>query len=260
MSLQPAFLTTPIAHRALHDLSAQRPENSLSAVRAAVAAGYGVELDVQLSADGRPMVIHDPTLERTAEAQGRVADFTAQQLAQIPLRHSAGDTVAPLAEALAIIAGRVPLLLEIKDTSGDLGASVGPLEAAVAREIAGYDGPLAVMSFNPHSVAAMAQLAPHVPRGLVTCDFLRVTFLQAPRARLAELAPMSLDYDRVGACFISHHWQDLDNPLLANIRARGASVLTWTIKSRKQAAKVSGRVDNITFENFLPDLAGGRPA
>lgn len=254
MPLQPVFLTTPIAHRGLHDLTAHRPENSLSAVRAAVAAGYGVEIDVQLSADGRPMVIHDPTLERTAEARGRVEDFTAQQLAQIPLRHSAGDTVAPLAEALAIISGQVPLLLEIKDTSGDLGAGVGPLEAAVAREIADYDGPLAVMSFNPHSVAAMAQLAPHVPRGLVTCDFVNVTFLEAPPARLAELA-LAPDYDRVGACFVSHHWKDLDNPLLAGLRAKGACILTWTIKSRKQAAEASGRADNITFEHFLPDTA-----
>lgn len=251
MRLPDTFLTIPIAHRALHDLSAQRPENSLSAVRAAVAAGYGVELDVQLSADGRPMLIHDATLERTAEASGRVDEFTAQQLAQIPLRHSAGDTVVPLAEALAIIAGQVPLLLEIKDTSGDLGAGVGPLEAAVAREIAGYDGPLAVMSFNPHSVAAMAQLAPHVPRGLITCNFVKVTFLHAPPERLAELATIP-DYDRVGACFVSHHWKDLDNPVLPDLRAKGASVLTWTIKNRKRAAKVSGRADNITFENFLP--------
>ncbi len=253
------FLSTPVAHRGLHDLTALRPENSLSAVKAAVAAGYGVEIDVQLSADGRPMVIHDPTLDRTTEATGPVRAHTAQELGKIALRNSAGETVSTLADALAAIDGQVPLLLEIKDTSGDLGAGVGRLEAAVAREIAGYGGPLAVMSFNPHSVAAMAQLAPHVPRGLITCDFVNVTFLQAPPVRLAELATIP-DYGRVGACFVSHHWKDLDNPLLAGLRAKGASVLTWTIKSHEQAAKVSGRVDNITFEHFLPGKMEALPA
>ena len=254
MRLPPDFLSRPFAHRGLHDPAALRPENSLSAVRAAVAAGYGVEIDVQLSADGRPIVIHDPTLERTADALGRVDGFTAPELEQIALRDSADDTVPTLAAALAVIDGKVPLLLEIKDTSGDLGAGVGPLEAAVAREIAGYDGPLAVMSFNPHSVAAMAQLAPDVPRGLITCAFIGVRFLEAPPARLAELAAIP-DYDRVGACFVSHHWRDLDNPLLEGLRAKGTPVLTWTIKNAKQAARVSGRADNITFEKFRPDMA-----
>ena len=247
------FLDIPIAHRGLHDAGAGRPENALSAVRAAAGAGYGVEIDLQLSADGVPMVIHDPTLDRTTEGHGPVQALRAEDLAAVALRGGAGEGVATLQAALAEIAGRVPVLLEIKDTGGNLGPDVGVLEVAVARAIAGYVGPLAVMSFNPHSMAAMARFAPGVPRGLITCAFVGVRFLRATPERLSELASIP-DYDRVSACFVTHHRKDLDNPRLAALRAQGAAVLSWTIRSPVAEARARLVADNITFEGYLPNL------
>lgn len=251
--LPPAFLSVPIAHRALHDMRAGRPENALSAVRAAVAAGYGIEIDLQLSSDAVPMVIHDPTLERTTSGQGPVRAHTARELDAMALRGGTGEGVATLEAVLAAVAGKVPLLLELKDTDGGLGPGVGALEAAVAGVIAGYDGPVAVMSFNPHSVAAMAARAPRTPRGLVTCAFAGTDFPGTRPERLAELAAIP-DYARVGACFVSHHCRDLDNPLLAGLRGRGAALLCWTIRSPQAEAQARKRADNITFEGYRPAL------
>ena len=80
IGLPPALLATPLAHRGFHDLAAGCPENSLSAFRAAIDAGYGIELDVQRSADGRAMVFHDDTLDRLTDRSGLVASLTAADL------------------------------------------------------------------------------------------------------------------------------------------------------------------------------------
>lgn len=168
--LPEAFLRLPIAHRALHDRAAGRPENSPGAIRAAIEAGYGIEIDLQLSADGVPMVFHDETLDRLTAETGPLAARTAAELRAIPLRDAA-DTIPTLAEVLELVAGRVPLLIEIKDQDGALGPAVGALEAATAAALEGYGGPAAVMSFNPQSMAEMARLRPDLPRGLVTSSY-----------------------------------------------------------------------------------------
>ncbi|MEO0381198.1 MAG: glycerophosphodiester phosphodiesterase family protein, partial [Pseudomonadota bacterium] len=155
--LDPAFLTAPIAHRALHDVSDGRPENSRAAISAAIAHGYGIEIDIQLTADNLPAVFHDYALDRLAEGTGPVRAQTTSVLAQTQLR--GGDEGIPdLPEILALVAGRVPLLIEIKDQDGAMGDQIGLLEAATAAALHRYGGPVGLMSFNPHSVARMAEL------------------------------------------------------------------------------------------------------
>ena len=122
------------------------------------------------------------------------------------------------AEFLALVAGRVPLLVEIKDQDGALGPDVGALEARVAALLAGYPGEAALMSFNPHSVAAFASLAPDRPRGLTTCAFDTADW-SLPDYRRAELAALT-DAERTGAAFVSHDRKDLDNPAVARLKAR----------------------------------------
>lgn len=247
MTLHPDFLRLPIAHRALHDRAQGRPENSRAAVRAAVAAGYGIEIDLQGSSDGVAMVFHDDDLDRLTGASGPVRARTAAELGAIRLK-DAEDGIPTLAEVLALVAGRVPLLIEIKDQSGDMGPDMGPLPAATAAALAGYAGPVAVMSFNPHAVAAMARLAPGVPRGLTTYAWADDHAPDDP-ARRAHLAAIA-DYDAVGACFVSHHWRDLDRPRLAALKARGAAVLCWTIRSPAEEAQARRVAQNITFEGY----------
>ncbi|WP_373355613.1 glycerophosphodiester phosphodiesterase family protein [Pseudoroseicyclus sp. CXY001] len=247
-ALPPAFLARPIAHRALH--GAGRPENSLAAVRAAVGAGYGIEIDLQPSADGVAMVFHDEGLERLTGEAGPVAGRTAAELGAIRL--TGGEEGIPtFAEVLALVAGRVPLLVEIKDQDGALGPSVGALEAAAARAAEGYAGPLAFMSFNPASVAAMAALAPGVPRGLTTAAFRADDWPEVPEARRARLREMK-DLARTGAAFISHEAADLSSAPVARAKAAGLAVFCWTIRSPEAEAAARRYADNVTFEGYLP--------
>ncbi len=247
--LPAAFLDVPLAHRALHDRKDGRPENSLAAVQAAVAAGYGIEIDVQLTADDQAVVFHDYGLDRLTPAFGPVRHRTLRDMASIPL--TGGRAGAPgLADILRDVSGQVPLLIELKDQDGALGEDVGTLEAAVAKAVQGYDGPVAVMSFNPHSVSAMQTLAPDVPRGLVTCAFAPDDW-PAPQDRLDQLANIP-DYARVGATFISHDARDLDRPRVAQLKSEGAAVLCWTVRSAEAEAEARKVAQNITFEGYLP--------
>lgn len=254
IALPDAFLRVPLAHRAYHDVTAGRPENSRAAVRAAVVAGYGIEVDVQPSADGVAMVFHDYDLARLTGEKGPVAQHDAATLGATGLLH--GDEGIPtLAEILEIIGGRVPLLIEIKDQDGGMGPSVGALEAAVARDLTGYDGPVAVMSFNPHSVAKMAEAAPDVPRGLTTCAYTAEDWPLLPAKTRELLAPIP-DFDRVGASFISHDAKDLAAPAVAALKSRGVPVLCWTIRSPEAETQAREVADNVTFEGYAAQIAG----
>ena len=245
------FLTAPIAHRALHDASQGRPENSAAAVQAAVDAGFAIEIDVQLSSDNKAMVFHDYDLERLTKGRGAVNKRTADDLATVPLTYGGGAGIPTLSAILDIVAGKVPLLIEIKDQDGKLGPEVGTLEAAVAQALDAYTGPVAVMSFNPHSVAAMQTLAPNVPRGLVT-EYFRSEEWRVPEGRLDVLRQIS-DYEKVGACFVSHNRRDLQCVRVAELKSQGARVLTWTIRSPKEESNARAVAENITFEGYLPN-------
>lgn len=252
-ALPPAFLTRPIAHRALHDRASGRPENSIEAVRAAVESGYGIEIDIQPSSDGVPMVVHDYDLSRLTGATGPVRARTARELGALTLVD--GQTGIPtLEQVLEEVAGRVPLLIEIKDQDGAMGRAVGPLERAVARVLAGYGGDAAVMSFNPHAVAELAEAAPDLPRGLTSCAFEADDWptLHAPVREVLRSIP---DYDRVGACFISHRWTDLARPRVGELRAGGAAILCWTVKSAGAERMARAVAQNITFEGYAAPRA-----
>ena len=143
----------------------------------------------------------------------------------------------------------VPLLIELKDQDGAMGRDIGALEAATARALRDYAGPVAVMSFNPHSVAALAAMAPEITRGLVTkCHADKGEDL-VPAARQAELNRIP-DYDRVGATFISHRARDLDCARVAELKEQGAHILCWTVRSPEEEARARQIADNITFEGY----------
>ncbi|PQO24275.1 phosphodiesterase [Rhodobacteraceae bacterium WD3A24] len=258
VALDPAFLTRPIAHRGLHDRTGRRPENSRAAVRAAVEAGYGAEVDVRLSADGVAMVFHDATLERLTDDAGPVDARTAAELGRTPLRGGDGEGVPTLSDILHVVAGRAPLLIEIKDRDGRMCREAGTLEAAVAAALEGCAGPVAVMSFNPHSIAEMARRAPEVPRGLTTCAFSAADWPKLDARCRADLAAITM-YDAVGASFISHGVRDLAAPRVAELRARGAAILCWTVGSKRAEAAARRLADNITFEGYLADIPAGEP-
>lgn len=252
MALPADFLRLPLAHRALHQRSERRPENSPSAIRAALEAGYGIEIDVQGTADGQAVVFHDEWMERLTEATGFVKDYTAAELGRIRLR-DCDDCIPTLPEVLTLVAGRVPLLIEIKDQTDHMVETDGRLEAAVARALETYQGPVAVMSFNPHAVANMARLAPAIPRGITTAAYDYAGWAPLDPARCDELRGIA-DYDRVGASFISHEAADLGRDRVAALKAKGATILTWTITSAAMEAKARAVADNVTFEGYRAAL------
>ncbi len=246
--LAPSFVTTPLCHRAYHDVTDGRPENSREAIRAAINAGYGIEIDIQRSKDGVAMVFHDYDLPRLTGRTGFVATETAIDLGNMPL--IGGATGIPtLAEVLSMVNGSVPLLIEIKDQDLGLGPNIGPLERAIAADLAGYQGDVAVMSFNPHSVAEMARVLPDVARGLTTDTFTTEDWPTVPEPRLGELRPIP-DLDRVGASFISHRMSDLSNPRVSGISQSGRPILCWTVKSEDDERNARQYADNITFEGY----------
>lgn len=247
--LPPAFLDRPLAHRALHDVVDWRPENSRAAIEAAIEQGFGIEIDVQLSSDAQAMVFHDYGLERLTYDDGPVRQRSAAELRKVELIGN-NEGIPDLPEVLDLVAGRVPLLIEIKDQDGAMGPNVGPLERAVAKALEGYRGEVALMSFNPHSVATFKDLAPEIPRGLVTSAYSEEDWplSSAICTRLRDIP----DFDNVGASFISHEVTDLDRPRVAELKEQGAAILCWTVRSAEQESEARKVAQNVTFEGYVP--------
>lgn len=249
-SLPPGLLRLPIAHRALHDRAAGRVENSPAAIQAAIDAGYAIEIDLQLSSDGVAMVFHDDDLDRLTAAKGPVGAKTAAELMQLTLTDST-EKIHTLPQILAQIADRAPLLIELKDQTRAMAPSDGRLEAATAKALQGYTGDVAVMSFNPHMIYHMARLAPQIPRGLTTSAYDEADWHPLPAATCASLREIP-DYDATGSCFISHEAADLARSRVADLKAKGAAILCWTIRSPAEDTQARKIADNVTFEQYLP--------
>jgi glycerophosphoryl diester phosphodiesterase len=223
----------PFAHRGLH--GGALVENSGGAIAAAVARGFGVELDVQLSGDGEAMVFHDYELQRLTRGQGPVAARTAAELQAIPF-NLAGETMPRLAEALVTIRGRTPLLIEVKSPE----RRVDRLCAAVAHAVEDYEGSVGVMSFNPEVGAWFARNAAPVLRGLVVTESGR----RGLKGRLER--PLALW--RAQADFLAYDIRDLPSNFAGAARGRGLPIYTWTVRSEADRARAEAHADQIIFE------------
>jgi glycerophosphoryl diester phosphodiesterase len=218
----------PFAHRGLH--GAGRPENGLSAFRAAAAAGHGIELDVRLSKDGVAVVFHDSTLDRLTGEVGAVADRNSGELSQLRLLGS-DDTVPTLADVIAELP-ETPLLIELKAD----GRRVRPLCAAVLAALGGRTARVAAMSFNPSVPRWFARHAPAVVRGLVVSE--------AGRRSIAR--HLSLWWGRPD--FLAYDLRDLPSRFAARQRARGLPILTWTCRSDADKARAAAHADQLIYE------------
>ncbi|MGE8142563.1 glycerophosphodiester phosphodiesterase family protein [Novosphingobium sp. NPDC080210] len=215
------------AHRGLHLDGV--PENSLSAFRGAMARGMGIECDVQLTRDGQAVVFHDFDLDRLTAERGPVAARTAESLFAIALAGTA-DHIPTLPQLLAEVAGRVPILIEIKSRRGDF-APFARLCQAVADALEGYAGPHAIMSFDPRVVHWFARHRRETVRGLVMTE-------EHDRG-LSGLIRRHLFLWRARPHFMAYDIRDLPSAFAAAQRQRGLPVLTWTVRSaelRQRAA------------------------
>jgi glycerophosphoryl diester phosphodiesterase len=233
----------PIAHRGLWSPEGP-PENSLAAFEAACEAGYGIELDVQLTADGEAVVFHDGGLRRMTGADGRVQDRTAAELAQLRLAGS-DERIPTLAEALRVIGRRAMPHIELKTPPGE----VGPLEERVAEVIAYHRGPLCVIGFNPQSHGWFADHRPQVLRGLDSYSYRDATNLtEEQRAALADLRHIDIAKPH----FLALGLDMLPSAPAAEFRARGMPVVAWTVRAPAEWEAVRDGCDNLIFEGFRP--------
>lgn len=229
-----AFLRAqPFAHRGLH--GGGLVENGLSAFDAAMAGGFGIECDVQLSRDGVPYVFHDDTLDRLTAHHGAFSACTAKALDAMTLVES-GEALPRLAAVLARIDGREPLLIEIKAR----GRGVGRICSAVRHALEGYGGPVAIMSFNPLVVGWFAHFVPRIVRGLVVTE-------EDSRGWRGEVR-RTLALWGARPDFLAYDIRDLPSRFAARARRRGLPVLTWTVRTAAQQAVALAHADASIFE------------
>ena len=240
----------PIAHRGLHDAAAGVIENTAPAFEAAIARGYGIECDLQPLSDGTPMVFHDFTLDRLVDGSGPIAALG--RAAANKLRYKGQDTrVISFADFLDLVGGKVPMLVEIKS---DWEPAQPTFLKAIADLAMGYKGPLALMSFDPVVMASMRELAPKVPRGIVSGVYRGEGWwldrLSAERAyRLTNL----LEYGPVKPSFVSYHVKALPTPVTRFLReGLGLPLFCWTVRTEDDRRIAEQWADAPTFEGYLP--------
>lgn len=232
-----------IAHRGLWSADGP-PENSLGAFQAACAAGYGIELDVQLSADGEAVVFHDVNLARMTGRQGRVVDHTAADLAGMSLAGT-DETIPSLSDALTEIGRRGLAMIEIKVPFGE----VGPLERRVNEVLIDHKGPACIVGFNPYSHGWFADHHPKILRGLTSYSYA------GPDAR--HLSPdIRRAYAKLGHVsiakphFLAMGLDSLPSAEADRHRGGGMPVIAWTVREPAQWAAVEAHCDNMIFEGF----------
>lgn len=241
MDTAPAWLTeVPYAHRGLHDAEGTRPENSLAAFEAAVADGVGIELDVHLTADGHPVVTHDDDLARVTGRPLSVAGSTLARIAALRLGGT-DQRIPTLSRVLDVVAGRVPVMVEIKNVR----RQAGGLEPAVAAVLDGRPGPICIASFNPRTIGWFARHRPDVVRGQTSSSYADV---QAPFLARRFLASMAANrWTRPH--FVSYELSALPNAWCERWRARGGALVTWTVRSPQDVVKARAVADTAIFEH-----------
>jgi glycerophosphoryl diester phosphodiesterase len=242
-----AWLTArPIAHRGLHDPAQGIIENTASAAAVAIAGRYGIEADLQASADGEAMVFHDDTLDRLTEGVGALRDISAAALKGVPFRATT-DRMMTLEDLLDLVAGRTTLVIELKSRfDGDL-----RLAKRTAAALAGYRGPVAVMSFDPAPIAELRRIAPEIVRGIAAGRHYPPPFWKflTPAQRF-ELA-LLLHAWNSRPDFLAYRVDDLATIIPRAARLMfGLPLLAWTVRSAQDRAMAARFADQIIFEGF----------
>lgn len=234
------LLARPIAHRGLHD--AVRPENSLPAYDAAIAAGYPIELDVHLGVGGELVVFHDRELERMTGTKGWVDRVPWSTLSKLRLAGTE-HPIPTLAEVLARVDGRVPIVVELKPS--ERGAL---LCRAVLGVLAEYRGAIAMQSFDPRLLARLRASRWRGPLGVLASDFADqdMSTVQKLVLRNLLLAPAALP------TYVGYKLQCLPHPAAAIARALGCAIVAWTIRSEADLALGRRLADNVIFEHLRP--------
>jgi glycerophosphoryl diester phosphodiesterase len=245
----PGWLTArPVAHRGLHDRAHGVVENMPGAFAAAVAANYSIELDLQLTADGEAMVHHDDSLGRLTQGSGALRDMTAAQLRQVEFKDTP-ERMISLSDLCALVAGRVPLVIEVKSHfDGDR-----KLITRMAEVLASYAGPMVGMSFDPDQVQALRELMPSLPRGIIAQRNYDDSYWSwlSPQQRDGMLHLRHAFSTQPH--FVNYWIEQLPAPAPWIARhVFGCPLLAWTIRTDEQRTKAARYADQMVFEGFRP--------
>jgi glycerophosphoryl diester phosphodiesterase len=237
------LIARPVAHRGLHDQKTVI-ENTPSAFAAAIAGHYGIECDLQISADGEAMVYHDDALDRLTEGHGRLDATTAAELKRVAFK-ATRDRMITLGELCDLVAGRTTLVIELKSRfDGDR-----RLVSRAASVLSGYRGPAAVMSFDPAQIVDLRATAPQLPRGMVAETHGWGEVAAAPKRAIMYFAQMVSARPQ----FIAYALRDL--PALWPAVARSVlrlPLLAWPVRSADDQRKAARYADQMIFEGFRP--------
>ena len=238
------YKNVKFAHRGLHGKGCA--ENSMSAFKKAVDMGFGIELDVRLSADGELVVFHDDTLLRVCGDERAVRDVPYSELKNIRLLDTE-DTVPRFKDVLSLVGGRVPLLVEIKEDAFDYSVSDKTCEI-----LSEYEGEYIIESFNPLSLGNVRKRLPRVPRGILSCNFMKDKKTRSARnfllgALLLDFIarPQFVAYEHTDSKCIS---QRILGRLFRTVR------FCWTVRSQaEQDGAYKNGFDSVIFENYIPE-------
>lgn len=250
--MTPSPFARPVAHRGYHDRQSGIIENSRSAFEAAIAHGFGIECDLQLTQDDQVVVFHDDDLQRLVGKVGRMDDISAAEICAMPLLDSAnGDCPQLFSDFLAQIAGRTPLVVELKrQKNTDAGQRLAQAAVAIAK---GYQGSLVFKSFDPTILSAVRKAGYGGDIGIVTYQYRRPDWDSSLGATQRFVLRHLLHWPTSRFTFISCERTSLTLPMVRLCRALGMKVMSWTVKDPAHVPQVLQHADQIVFEGFDPD-------
>ncbi|SCB56833.1 Glycerophosphoryl diester phosphodiesterase [Rhizobium aethiopicum] len=228
----------PVAHRGYHDLNMLVWENTLSAFSRAVEAGFAIECDLHYASDGVPIVFHDENLQRLCNLNGDIRERTSRELGLIAVGGTS-DKVPTLRQLLDLVQGKVPLVLELKGREAD---DEGFAES-VLEVLEGYEGKVALMSFDDWLLRDLKALGSPYPLGLTA------------NGNTPEELKTHAEAMEIGLDFISYYYGDLPNAFITGQREKGIPVITWTVRDEEARRRTFENADQMTFEGFDPRAA-----
>lgn len=214
------------AHRGYHNKDKLIPENSMAAFQAAVGKGYGIELDIHITKDGRLAVFHDDTLERMCQESGGVEAYTLEELRRFHLLNTT-ERIPELTEVLNYVDGRVPLLIELKIPGRSLAVCGASYEV-----LRNYKGSFMVQSFNSMGLYWYRKHAPEILRGQLSSN---LTKSKEKEPYLLRFLIKFLLLNMLGRPdFISYKLKDLPNLSVSICRGLfGTPVAVWTLRTEQ---------------------------
>ena len=239
------FYGVHYAHRGLFDNTSNAPENSLPAFQKAVDRGYGIELDVQLSKDGIPVVFHDAGLKRMCGVDGKVWEYTLEELQQMKLANSAA-VIPTFADVLALVDGKVPLIVEYKlDVAQTKVCELGN------ELLTKYHGAYCIECFHPLALLWYRKHRPDVLRGQLCMEYWKA---EKYRGKLLYLLLSYLLFNiATRPDFIAYRHSDSSNFSRRVCRKLGSLSVAWTIQNQRQLEAAEKKFDLFIFDSFIPD-------